>query len=269
MQMLKLKYTNHYGEEIQFGEHGLYINESDLHDYEWEYDIVNNKVVNFKNAIKKPKIDVFATGEDRNDIANKFFEVINKDVLENESGFLTIGDYYLEGYFVSKENSKYSSGKVIKMTMGYVATNRWMKNTKFEYMPEETIAEGDLDYPHDYPHDYKMHRSTKPIINDGYMPCDFELIFYGEQETPTVIINGHTYQVFTTIGANEYLVVNSLTKKIYKVLNDGTRENVFNRRNKDSYIFEKIAVGRANVIRDTDSRFDITLIEQRSEPKWI
>lgn len=269
MQMLKTKYINHYGEEINFGEKGLYINESDLHDYEWSYDIVNKKVVNLDNETKKPKIDVFATGENRNEIANHFFEVINKDVLENEAGRIVIGDYYLEGYFVSKENSKYSSGKIIKMTMGYVATNKWMKKTKFSYMPEESTTSEDLDYPHDYPHDYKMHRSTKPIVNDGYRPCDFELVFYGAQETPTIIINGHTYQVYTTLQAGEYLIVNSLEKTIRKVLNDGTIQNVFNRRNKDSYIFEKIAVGKATVIRDTDARLDITLIEQRSEPKWI
>lgn len=269
MQMLKMKYINHYGEEINFGEKGLYINESDLHDYEWSYDIVNKKVVNLENETKKPKIDVFATGEDRREIANHFFEVINKDVLENEAGRIVIGDYYLEGYFVAKENSKYSSGKVIKMTLTYVAPNKWMKKTKFSYMPEESTTLEGLDYPHDYPHDYKMHRSTKPIVNDGYRPCDFEIVFYGAQETPTIIINGHTYQVYTTLQAGEYLIVNSLEKTIRKVLNDGTIQNVFNRRNKDSYIFEKIAVGKATVIRDTDARLDITLIEQRSEPKWI
>lgn len=269
MQMLKMKYINHYGEEINFGEKGLYINESDLHDYEWSYDIVNKKVVNLENETKKPKIDVFATGEDRREIANLFFEIINKDVLENEAGRIVIGDYYLEGYFVAKENSKYSSGKVIKMTLTYVAPNKWMKKTKFSYMPEESTTLEGLDYPHDYPHDYKMHRSTKPIVNDGYRPCDFEIVFYGAQETPTIIINGHTYQVYTTLQAGEYLIVNSLEKTIRKVLNDGTIQNVFNRRNKDSYIFEKIAVGKATVIRDTDAKLDITLIEQRSEPKWI
>lgn len=269
MQMLKTKYINHYGEEINFGEKGLYINESDLHDYEWSYDIVNKKVVNLDNETKKPKIDVFATGENRKELANRLFEVVNKDVLENEAGRIVIGDYYLEGYFVAKENSKYSSGKVIKMTLTYVAPNKWMKKTTFSYMPEESTTSEDLDYPHDYPHDYKMHRSTKPIVNDGYRPCDFEIVFYGAQETPTIIINGHTYQVYTTLQAGEYLIVNSLEKTIRKVLNDGTIQNVFNRRNKDSYIFEKIAVGKATVIRDTDARLDITLIEQRSEPKWI
>lgn len=269
MQMLNLKYTNHYGETLEFGKDGLFINASDLHDYEWNYDVINKKIVNFDNELKKPKLPVFATGENRKEIANHLFEVIEKDVLENEPGFISIGDYYLEGYFIAKENEKYESGVIIKMLMTFIATNRWMRKTKYEYMPEESISEGDLDYPFDFPHDYKMHRSSKKIINDGFMPCDFEIIFYGPQETPTIIINEHLYQVYTTLNANEYLIINSLNKTIYKVLNDGTKENVFNRRNKESYIFEQIAVGKATVTRDTDARLDITLIEQRSEPKWI
>ena len=270
MQMLNLKYTNHYGETLEFGKDGLYINESDIHDYEWEYSIVNNKIKNFKSSEKKPKLQVFATGENRKEIANRLFEIIEKDVLENEVGFITIGDYYLEGYFVSKENSKYKSGKIIEMNLTFVATNRWMRKTKYSFIPEEEPQhEGDLDFPYDFPHDFKGTKPNQNVINSGFMPCDFELIFYGSAITPTVVINGHEYQVFESLNEGEYLVVNSLSKKIYKVLNDGTIENVFNKRNKESYIFEKIAVGKATIVRDVDSRLDITLIEQRSEPKWI
>lgn len=267
--MLKLKFINHYGEVINFGEDRLFINESDLHDYEWDYDVNNKRIVNFDNPTKKSTLDVFAVGENRNEIANHFFEVINKDVLENVPGRIVLGDYYLEGYFVAKENSKYKSGIGIKMTVDFISTNRWIKETKYSFYPEEQVVEGDLDYPHDYPHDYMKKATNQQIINDGYMPCDFEMIFFGEQEAPTIYINDHIYQVFTDLGAGEYLKINSLTKKITKILNDGTEINVFNDRNKESYIFEKIAVGKATVVRDTDARFDLTLIEQRSEPKWI
>lgn len=267
--MLKLKYTNHYGEVIEFGDDFLYINESDLHDYEWDYTVNNKKVSSFDYPTKKVNLTVFACGDNRKEIANKFFEIINKDVLENESGFITVGDYKLYGYFVAKSNSKYSSEKVIKMNVTFVATNRWIKTTKYSFYPDVEIEGNDLDYPYDYPHDYTMHRNAQKVVNDGYMPCDFEIVFYGNQETPTITINGHDYQVYESLDDGEYLVINSLEKKIYKVLNDGTKENVFNKRNKDSYIFEKIAVGKATIVRDVDCKLDITLIEQRSEPKWI
>lgn len=267
--MLSLTYTNHYGEVLEFGKDGLYVNESDLHDYEWDYSVNNKKVVNFDNPTKKSTIDVFATGPNRNAIANHFFEVVNKDVLENEEGYLTIGDYKLHGYFVAKANDDYSSGMRIKMTMTYVSTTKWIKTTKYSLYPEEVVTEGDLDYPHDYPHDYKMHRSNQKVVNTGYVPCDFEFVFYGPASVPTVIINEHIYQVYTDLNEGDYLKVNSITKKITKILNDGTEVNVFNDRNKESYIFEKIATGKATVVRDTDARLDITLMEQRSEPKWI
>ena len=267
--MLRLTYTNHYGEVIDMGTEYLYVNESDLHDYEWDYSINNKKVTSFDNPTKKITLTVFACGENRKEIANNFFEVINKDVLEEESGYLSVGDYRLYGYFVEKSNNRYSSDKVIKMNVKFIATNRWIKYTKYSFYPDDGELSEDLDYPYDFPHDYTRNRNQKRVINDGYMPCDFEFVFYGPQETPTVTINNHDYQVYTTLEQGEYLVINSLDKKIYKMLADGTRENVFNRRNKDSYIFEKIAVGKATITRDTDAKMDITLIEQRSEPKWI
>lgn len=267
--MLKLTYTNHYGEVIEFGTDYLYINESDLHDYEWDYTINNKKISNFNNPERKISLTVFACGENRKEIANHLFETVNKDVLENELGYITVGDYRLYGYFVAKSNVRYSSGVVIKMNMTFVATNQWIKTTKYSFYPEDTAVSTSLDYPYDYPHDYMMHRNAQKVINDGYMPCDFEIVFYGVQETPTITINGHDYQVYESLEEGEYLVINSLDKKIYKVLADGTKENVFNKRNKDSYIFEKIAVGKATITRDTDAKLDITLIEQRSEPKWI
>ena len=267
--MLKLTYTNHYGEILDMGTDNLYVNESDLHDYEWDYTVNNKKVSNFDYPIKKVGLTVYACGENRKEIANRFFETINKDVLENEQGYLTVGDYRLYGYFVDKSNAKYASNLVIQMKMTFIATQRWIKTTKYSFYPNETEQGNGLDYPHDYPHDYTAHKNPQNVINSGYVPCDFEIVFYGAQETPTITINGHDYQVYDSLDAGEYLVVNSLEKRVYKVLNDGTIENVFNRRNKDSYIFEKIAVGKATVTRDTDAKLDITLIEQRSEPKWI
>ena len=52
MQMLNLTYTNHYGEILEFGKDGLFINASDLHNYEWNYDVINKKIVNFDNELK-------------------------------------------------------------------------------------------------------------------------------------------------------------------------------------------------------------------------
>ena len=59
-----------------------------------------------------------------------------------------------------------------------------------------------------------------------------------------------------------------MSKKIYVTAIDGTITNVFNLRSRDSYIFDKIAPGMSSVTWDGNFGVDITLLEERSEPKW-
>ena len=77
------------------------------------------------------------------------------------------------------------------------------------------------------------------------------------------------YQVDCEVGEGEYLTVDSTTKKIFVTKNDGTIVNCFNSRNKNSYIFEKIPSGNNAVTWSGEYGFDVILMEERSEPKWI
>ena len=69
------------------------------------------------------------------------------------------------------------------------------------------------------------------------------------------------------VETNEFLTIDSVLKTIVLTKRDGSTENCFNYRNKDSYIFEKIPSGTSN-ISSGNFNFEITLLEERSEPKW-
>jgi hypothetical protein len=83
-----------------------------------------------------------------------------------------------------------------------------------------------------------------------------------------VYVSGHLYQVNCDVGVGEYLTIDSVSKKIFLTANDGSTTNVFNMRNRDSYIFEKVPPGINSVILEGDFGVDIILLEERSEPKW-
>lgn len=72
-----------------------------------------------------------------------------------------------------------------------------------------------------------------------------------------------------TISAGESLLIDSLTKTITLTKADGTKENWFDKRNRDSYIFQEIPPGQNTVVWNDYFGFDLTIIEKRSEPKWI
>ena len=70
------------------------------------------------------------------------------------------------------------------------------------------------------------------------------------------------------LETGEYLVINSLSKKIYKVKNDGEQVNQYNLQDRDWYVFQKVASGSHSVSWSGLFGFDITMYERRSEPKW-
>jgi hypothetical protein len=83
-----------------------------------------------------------------------------------------------------------------------------------------------------------------------------------------VTIDGHDYRVDASIANNEILTIDSVNKTIVLTHEDGRTENLFNQRYRYSYIFEKIPPGQLNVASNSNFKFEVILLEERSEPKW-
>ena len=95
------------------------------------------------------------------------------------------------------------------------------------------------------------------------------MIIYGPVSNPSVSINGNIYTVSTDILASEYLVIDSTSRKAYKVGISGEKTNVFSKRGLDFDIFTKIPSGRNTVQWSGAFGFDIYLYDERSKPRWI
>ena len=82
-------------------------------------------------------------------------------------------------------------------------------------------------------------------------------------------IGGIVRQVYTTLEAGQYLLIDSRDKTVKRVLNDGSVLNEFdNRRRGTKSIFEPITPGMNEVTWNNAFGFDLTLFIERSEPEW-
>ena len=76
--------------------------------------------------------------------------------------------------------------------------------------------------------------------------------------------------MFSTLGTDERVEVDSKMKTIEKYDVHGNEENYFYLRDKDSYIFTKIDRGDIPVVRSKSLKMDVTLFDERGEPAvWI
>lgn len=271
----QLKYKNHVNEVFDFGKDGIFVNTNDLHDYEWTVTNKGGRISALDYSVSKRKLPIIIicdTEEKGIAARNKLLEVVEKDVLAMQHGKIIIGDYYFK-CFVTKSQKK-----------NYLTTKRWMEVTLTltsdlpYWVREETfvfrkLGEGggggkNLDFAFDFPFDFSSGMASKKLNNAGFVGTNFRMTIYGACSNPAVHISGHTYQVNCDVASGEYLTIDSVAKKIYRTAIDGTVTNVFNLRNKDSYIFEKIPSGSNSVTWEGDFGVDITLLEERSEPKW-
>lgn len=214
-------------------------------------------------------------------VKNRLLEITEKDVLSLQHGRIIIGDYYLKCYITGSKKSNYLLNKKYLETTLTVATEypQWIKETLTSFLINgdvlsDTIEESksgkrNLDFQVDFPYDYMSEMKGKTLNNTGFVGVNFRLTIYGAVVNPVIYISGHCYQVNCHIEENEYLTIDSMAKTILLTKSDGTIENRFHQRNRESYIFEKIPAGANVVAWDKTFGFDIVMFEERSEPKWI
>lgn len=271
----KFYYLNNYGETLQFGTNGVYASYNDLRDYQWGYESVNEKITGFTRGIVSKKLPVLflsASGQQTRQARNKAYEIVEKDVLAQKKGKLYVNGYYMECWLIGATNSEYLNNESYMRTEFAVVTDKpeWVKVTTLSFAPSEQEAgQYDVDFDTDFPFDLQASSfATNTLINPFAFASQFILTIYGACENPQIIIGNYTYLFKCELDAGERLEVNTLTRKIFKYDAQGNVENYFNCRNKEQSVFELIPSGNKQVQWNNEFRFDLMLVQQRSEPEW-
>ncbi len=268
----KFIYENHLGQRFEGLPNGVYLNHSDMRDYSWSYDTINNRISRFYRGVTKRTIPlVVYCNSDAEAIAvkNRLHELAEADIVAKIPGKIFAGDYYTSGYITASVKSNYLiRKKYCKIELTFTSDDpTWYRERTYSFFPTSNEFSGGVDYPHDYPYDYAVSLNGRKIVSDSVGTSAFRLLIYGEVTNPTIKINGHNYMVMGTIGKGETLLVDSLTKTI-TLTALGKKTNWFDKRSRDEYIFEPLPAGQSTVTWSGSFGFDLTVIEKRSEPKW-
>lgn len=275
MELYKLTYKNHINEIVEFGVDGLWFVNTDLHNYEWKYENNNGRIGSFDKGIVERKINIVIgckTREQGINYMNQIVECADKDILTNNEGVLIWGDYYLKCYLTKSKKNTFIERKGYLEGEITIVTDKpqWVREVTKPFGGNTSGEEGkNLDYAFDFPYDFTSPTAIKNIVNPSFADTDFKIVVYGEVTNPAIYIGGHLYEVNCYVARGEYLTIDSKQKTITITKQNGEIENHFKDRNKTSYVFEKIQSGEVSVSWLGDFGFDITLYEERSEPKWI
>lgn len=267
---MEARYINSNGKELKLQANNLMVTSADL--FQREYTISSGTGLPESKDIKyKLTITLRGAIEEQKILWNKIYDIFETDVNQKTTGRLYYGDYYIDCFVITSStapSSLLSSRTDIDVGI-YCPKQRWLKEVCYDFYPHISLENEVTDYPYDYNYDYYMDMLSENIVNESVGDCDFEMIIFGSCKNPSVIIDHQIYNVNADIMDSEYLVINSKTKKIYKVQTDGTQINQFHLKNDEFYIFEKIKSGTHKVSWNGKFGFKLNLIVERSEPKWI
>lgn len=278
----RFTYTNHLGEVITFGASPYFANHSDLRDFQWKYD---TDVTRFERGVvtKTLKICVVGTEESAIRAKDALYEIFEKDVLAMKKGTFKIGDYEMSAFVYGSKKSDYLSSKRLLIVDLDVVTDtpQWKteKNFEFSASTEIEVVEYGRNYTdekktgiaaREYPYGYSHSQLNARVDNDSFYECGFRMVISGPVTNPAIKIGDNLYRVDVTVGKDERLEIISdgTTKTITCHRNGNVKEDCFAKRYKKQSVFAKIKTGVNQVEWDNTFPFVVTLLIERSEPKW-
>lgn len=270
---MNVYYVNHMNERVDFDSDNVILQYQEFFDHSWDAVVKNNKISGFKrdSATIPMTVAIMADNmETYYNVLEKMYNALEVDVLKGKAGRLFVGNYYLKCFVSGDKKQDAFTGAPMQIKNLTVVTDSpfWKRETTTTFGYGE-LSGGDFDFFYDFSHDYTSNILGKQLFNPNFVDSNFRMNFYGMVDGPVVTIGGHSYGVNVTLEANEYLTLDSVEKTIVLTHVDGTKENVYNKRVRNPYPFQKIPPGTLNVSANGEFKFDIALLEERSEPKWI
>ena len=278
-------YTNSAGASFNLLDfQNVKLKDAQLHKYSWNAEAVKYKFGELLQTFTKDaqvfsaKFKVFGSAAERREKLNTFHDATEHDIMLTQPGTLTVDGYTIECYVIESdttapENQELETTNDVTI---YCPFPFWLKETKYEIESSGTdmVVDG-LDFPFDLPCDLGVAGYRKVIPFNTTIPLDFRIVVYGVVTDPSIYINGHLYKVNVTVPQNSTLTISSIEKNdrekgVFITYPSGNTTSVLYARDRNSYIFEPIKGSGNIVVSSTQAmKFDLYIIEKRSEPKWI
>ena len=275
-----VKYESNNGQSVNLNQLPYRMLISDILDYEPEVIENNGKIRGFNSnciAQREINIDVHRTKtETARVFMSKLTDIFASDVTSCTPGKLYIDEWYIPCYFFGRETSRWDTGVIISCSYKVITDHpSWITEQQISIKPITDSEEStdNSSYPYTYPYTYGMPSKTTSVKIDHYAASDFRMIVYGPTANVSVTINGHIYHVEYPIEDDEYMVIDSRSflppdERIYLVRQNGEKVNVFNYRDPEHSIFQKIPAGDITIDYSRKYGIDLIVFLERSEPKW-
>ena len=144
----------------------------------------------------------------------------------------------------------------------------WIREEKRSFYPKSEIKREGLNFPFNFPFNFTIETSGSETWEIDHAALnDFQMIIFGPCNNPKIFVNGYPYEMVCSLQENEYLIIDSAERTIWKNAN-GILTNMFNERGFEYSVFEKMPSGTLSLSWTGNFGFELTLFLVRREPLW-
>ena len=255
-------YKNSRGQTINFMKSPYRTVEADWFNANWEEESDGYEM--------KMSIDVFGDRAEFKSNMESLYQIIAVDAEEDTYGRLYVNDTFLRCKIKTSEKSGWKGYVYSEIELTFEApTLSWIREARKQFSVRQEMTLDGLNFPFNFPFNFAPSQKGQVSWNIEHpTSSEFQMIVYGPCVNPRILINGYPYEVFTTLDAGDYMVIDSQSDTVYKYLSNGTAQNLFHNRGLEHSIFEKIPSVLLNINWSGDFGFDLILYLERREAAW-
>lgn len=271
-----LQYESHNGQVFDLKAADIRARSANFHDYQWTPQTkqlqYGDRVYRFdKEALYYTVLlDIRGGIEHRKETLNALHAAFDDDIFAMQPGKIIHGEYYIHCYM--NFSSTYAMDPFTNNEINvYCPYPFWIREHTYEFETREEQTEYSyLDYDYDFEYDFLSDLTDQAVVsNPGSGGADYEVTFFGPAVNPYIVADGNIIGVNAILTDGEYAVINSRDHAVYSVGISGRQTNLFNQRIKsNASIFDRISPGNHSVVWPGTYGFNLTIYEERSEPKW-
>ena len=281
--MINVIYESSDGRRFDLKADPVRIKNANFHNYAWTREVIDQrfgeKVQRFSKDAQEYETTLYFVGN-RDDVRSMLYELHNafeQDIIQQSPGRLYWHKSYIPCYVTASSTYPHENNAwVCNDITIYCPSPFWIEEKTFSFFPvEEQGSYPYLDFDVDFAYDFSYKpRAILPIETGHYAPSSFRMIMHGPCVNPSVTIGGNVYNVNVSVPSGGYLVIDSrpeapLGWQVYMINAAGVQSNIFDDRNPNYQILERIPGGTVNLEYSRTYGIDLTLYLERSEPSWM
>lgn len=290
--MANIKYISSNGIEFNLLDFDYAkLEKANFHKIKWAYESTARQYGIILNRFTKSAQSFECTFKFKGD-PDKRKQQIDKLIFETETDIATMrpgriywNEQYIDVYLTVHDTHPVDSGMTWTEIEGtFLAPYPfWIEEqyyhidpADYDWLPQRDDNKGfpknrHISYAYTYSYPYVGNAGT--FYLDSPLGANIKSIFYGPvSDFVSIYIAGHMYKVNYPLRSGQKLIVDTrdttpLSQKCYVVNENDTETNVFDYRDPNSALFQRMPGGEVSIFMDKAYKADFTLFIERSAPR--